>query len=580
MRRVMRAGALIGGPEATSWPVLNLTMLLLLIDRLGTDLERTGRPLQLVTSAFVGSLTIVGVARMSRPMLTSTARGERNPLRTIVCLLLAGTSAAFTGRIHDRAVGLPVDESLAHIFQRAGWGFTVLLILTTCVTAISGHRTEIDALAARSAQLLRSKIEIDELLRTAVASELASVDAEIRAEIERLNDADFTSAIATLRHLGLRVVRERSHQLSIPDSPYRAPPPEVGPVTGGVAELLADITADRPIRPAFPAALLALWGTGFTLADSGPLGALMVGAAHAAIALIVWGTVGLVLDQVLPGRRLRTRVVLVVLAMFAAAAGWVAAAELWEHASGQMLPTAETLVQRVAQALTLTLFPIVQVLSRALWHRSELMLSSLQDQVDHIAAEVARANTELWAQRRLLARELHGPVQAVVNAATLRLLDAEQDGLPIEVTLRRARIDIENALAHLATVIAVDERSRPHDLDQAIGRICGLWEGLTDIEVEVSEEATARLDCDPTLRAALVEVLTEACSNAVRHGNAKLIRAATTLTERGLLLEVIDDGRPAESDTPGLGTSLLDEIALDWDRTHGDAGTRLGVTFA
>ena len=55
----VRTGAMrIGGPWSTSRPVLLSMTGVLVLDRLGTDLERTGEPALLVTSALVAAAAI------------------------------------------------------------------------------------------------------------------------------------------------------------------------------------------------------------------------------------------------------------------------------------------------------------------------------------------------------------------------------------------------------------------------------------------------------------------------------------------------------------------------------------------
>ena len=580
--RTSRTRVPIGSHAATSWPVLGIMTAMLLIDRLGTDLERTGRPFLLVSSALVGSLTIAGLLRLAR--VTSARRGATAaPPRSsamILWALIAACSAALTGRIHDREVGLPVDESLAHIFQRTGWGFTVLLLLIISANAVTAHRTELQTLAVRSTNLLRTRAEVDLLLSTATASRLATITEEVRAELRKLEGADLATAVALLRSVGLRIIRSQSHELVRTRTPFLPVEHDDLPAPPRLGDLAADVTAERPMRPALPAAMVALWGTAFTLEDSGLMGALTVGAVLGLLALLIWAAIGSLVHRSLEGRRIRTRVVIVMVGMLIAAICWVAAAELVEGVLGLTLPTAETSIQRGAQALTLTLFPIVQVLTRALKRRGELSVASMEDYAESLEAEVARANTELWVQRRTLADALHGPVQSAISAATLRLSDAARDGIRPEGVISRVRTDIERALAGLETGIAQGHPEDADDLDRAIARICGLWEGLVDISVDLTDADGELLRSDRTTRMALIDTLIEACSNAVRHGNAQRIRVRVSREDRGTLLEVVDDGRMDGTGVPGRGSTLLDEITLGWRREHKPYGTRLIATFA
>jgi signal transduction histidine kinase len=552
---------------------------LLLVDRLGTDLQRTGQPLLIISSALVGSLAIVFVLRLARLTLVRDGTGRPRTFLTILWLAVAASTAAFTGRIHDETVGLPVDTLSIHIFERTGWGFAVLLLLTICTTAATGLRADIAAQHSRAAALRRIKTEVDSLLSTAVASELNAVTADVRAAVARLERADAHEAISLLQEIGFEVIRARSHALAEPLAPYQPAEPARGAARVRFLELAVDATDDRPIRPALPVAMVAVWGAAVSLADASPIGALIIGSVLGVVALGAWGSIGLVVDRLLHGHGPLLRIVIVLMAIPAAAVGWVIAAEAVEQVTGLALPTAETAIQRAAQALTLTLFPIAQMSGRAFRRRDERSLEAMTAYNDTLTAEVARANTELWAQRRALSVELHGFLQSTVNAAALRVSNAARQGHPHDAAVLQARSDIESALVSLEGRIARHGRGGSKELDRAIARIRGMWEGLVDIRIDLPESLGAALEDDATIETALIEALTESCSNAVRHGAARRIHARITAQEQVVLLQVIDDGLAAGRGSPGQGSALLDEITLEWQRTRDDSGTCLTATF-
>jgi signal transduction histidine kinase len=224
--------------------------------------------------------------------------------------------------------------------------------------------------------------------------------------------------------------------------------------------------------------------------------------------------------------------------------------------------------------------PTAQSLGRAARHQDERAVTELRRITRSLEREVARANSQLWAKRRALARALHGPVQAAISAAALRLSMAGDDAAALGSAVAKARAEIEGALAELERRVTEDRLDTGDDLHRAITRICGLWEGVVDVDIAVSPELVHELAADPAVTAAVVDVLTEACSNAVRHGRAQHISAR--LHDESLLvaLEVVDDGQPGTIGAPGGGSALLDEVTLAWQRTHDVAGTRLTASFA
>jgi signal transduction histidine kinase len=552
----------------------------LVLDRLGTDLELTGEPVLLVSSALAGSLTLAGVLLPARRTLLRRAADRARPVTSVLVLVTAAGAATVVGGIHDAAVGLPADPSIAHLLERTGWTAAFLVILTIAADALTEHRTQFAQLATRAALLEHTRAEVGRLRETAVASEIARIAAEVRAELAALDGDDLPEALARLRHTGENVVRSMSHELAQASSPYQpsAPPPKQMRLS--LSAMISDATADRPLRPAVATVVLALWGTASTVDSVGFLRALEVGLAVGAITVLSIGVVGSLAHRMLRGRPPRSRIAIVGMATLAAALVWAGASRTAIITLGIPLPAGDGVVRLAAQALLLTAFPIAQGLGRAARRQGAHAVEELQAMTDAVELEVARANAELWQRRRALSRALHGPIQAAINASSLRLARRGRDGALPDFTIANAQVTIEAALASLERQFASGRLDTGDDLDLAVSRIRGLWEGIAEIDVELPEEVANKITGDRTITAVLVDVLTEACSNAVRHGRARRINARLQGDAERIVLEVIDDGRVETIGAPGGGSALLDEVALAWQRTHGTEGTRLIASFA
>lgn len=577
----VRSGARrVGGPSSTSWSTIASMGAVLVVDRIGTDLEATGAPLRLVSSALIGTLAIAAILRTARLTLRRGGTDRPRPGAAALVLLTAATAATFAGRAHDLAVGLPVPPGVGHLVERSVWGLAFLIIVAIGVDAVTEHRVELSRLMARAATLQRTRVEVDALLAAGARDELERVTAQVRTDLSDLESADVASALARLRHAGEEVVRARSHELARPSPPYRAPDPLTIAETPSLLALAAEATTDRPFRPAVLSVIVGLWVTVGALATASTPMAVLTGVGLGASAGLTFAAADRLVRPLLARRTPRGRIGLVLAATVAAALTWVSAGHLVATALGIPLVLGGGPVRIGAQALLVSAIPIAQALARAARRRGELAVAEGRALTEALEVEVARANSALWARRRALARALHGPVQAAINAATLRLAAIEDRHGPIGPALARARSEVEAALATLERAVGDDALGVDDDLRQAVERIRGLWAGVADVAIDLPAGLVAELANDPIVTAALIDVLTEACSNAVRHGRATRIDVRIEPGPDRVTLEVIDDGRTVSSGAPGQGSALLDEVALAWRRASDAAGTRLTVSLA
>ena len=92
--------------------------------------------------------------------------------------------------------------------------------------------------------------------------------------------------------------------------------------------------------------------------------------------------------------------------------------------------------------------------------------------------------------------------------------------------------------------------------------------------------AAMRIEQDPPLASAIVDICTDACSNAVRHGGATSVAMRAFPVGDTLDLVVSDDGAPdAGAGLPGLGSAMLDDVSLTWLRRREDGRTVLRATL-
>lgn len=200
--------------------------------------------------------------------------------------------------------------------------------------------------------------------------------------------------------------------------------------------------------------------------------------------------------------------------------------------------------------LTLALLDSFDYGSRA--YRELLIEQNLE-----LSAETTLFEQQVWAARKSWSLIVHGTVQAALTAALTRLNAADAN----QKTLDLAKKDLERAIAALTKPLTSEPK-----LAQSIKELIATWQGVCDVEFEVSPELKKIIAKDARLSMCVNEIVKEAVSNAVRHGDAQNATISLTAFSSALIqLEVINDGfHPTSRMRKGLGAAMLDELTVDW----------------
>lgn len=186
-----------------------------------------------------------------------------------------------------------------------------------------------------------------------------------------------------------------------------------------------------------------------------------------------------------------------------------------------------------------------------------------------IELERSRVAQYEWAERAGLAHTLHGQVQSALLACALRLHGSADDADRHE----SAREQLDRTLADL--VSALDGSSPTVDIPTACRNLTATWRGVCDVSFQPLP--VDALDPGSSTAAAFVAVITEAVSNAVRHGAAiRVDIAATASDDECLEVAVRAQGdRLLAMGPQQLGFSLFERVARSWALNAVDGGTVL-----
>jgi hypothetical protein len=193
-----------------------------------------------------------------------------------------------------------------------------------------------------------------------------------------------------------------------------------------------------------------------------------------------------------------------------------------------------------------------------------------------LAATTAEASWEITRIRQLhreleqgLANKLHGKIQGTLAASYLKLSRAVMDGqtsAPLDEykqALVRNILDLDN------------ETHRPSRLDSVLEETVATWANVCNIVWDISSEHKQIIGQDDLLGHALEDVIPELAFNSVNHGRAKSLSFTfEIIDERTLRMIASDDGRQTgSSGRVGLGSKLLDDCCISWQRDSTPTGT-------
>ena len=206
---------------------------------------------------------------------------------------------------------------------------------------------------------------------------------------------------------------------------------------------------------------------------------------------------------------------------------------------------------------------VVLLLANARARNTRAEVTGAFQAADRASALVRQA---AWVTRRRLANTMHGEVQGRILASALRLPGMSN---------REERDELMELTSDLHRMLSSDLGDG--DWRVAWDRLTEMWMYAIDLDVEGQDQIDEHLVHDPVAGSALVAVVGEAVTNAVRHGRAKHVHVSMTPRDDDAFLVVVtDDGTESgAAGVPSLGSSTLGAVTLDWGLEHVANGHQL-----
>jgi two-component sensor histidine kinase len=182
----------------------------------------------------------------------------------------------------------------------------------------------------------------------------------------------------------------------------------------------------------------------------------------------------------------------------------------------------------------------------------------LESENQDLAHDQALFEQQLWLGQRAWQFVVHGTVQSALTAALTRLQSSPE---PEQYLLNRVSEDIDRARKAL-----IDPPIREIDLADALNQMQATWRGICDIKISITDRAGRSLQKNNDACICVNEILKEAVSNAVRHGDAKNVSVEIDrVDDFELAILVSNDGLPLSAQKRlGVGSRLIEELTTDW----------------
>jgi signal transduction histidine kinase len=190
----------------------------------------------------------------------------------------------------------------------------------------------------------------------------------------------------------------------------------------------------------------------------------------------------------------------------------------------------------------------------------------LIDATSQLRRRVITDNVAARHFEQAVSQVLHGPIQDAIAASLKRIESLPSDALSAGSEGDIIRQHIEEALQLLE-----GSPSRHYSVDQAISELSALWSGVVEINCQCDETTATALNQAQTTSSIVIEVIREAISNAIRHGDATRINIDVELAEpeSEVHISITNNGAPLPKQLrPGIGTQLLKDMTLSWSRRN------------
>jgi hypothetical protein len=491
----------IGGPNALSiWSWLITLPIGLIVSNITTSPSTADwNPLLWAAVLVAVQVLLGGLMWIAAVTLLPHRTRSSRPVLALAVFATLGLIRVGLLEVLDPLFGPQGSDLESRVLTNVVGGTILLALIAIVVDDYRTHSEIAGQLRRAEASLQWLADQESETLRAADLDELALVRSQVEAQ---LRDGD--SGAEHIRQISESIVRTRSHYLAETpglDIPAHAADPRSGREIA--RSVIRGLSWPNPIALALLTEVLALasvatsWSWSVAIANAVIAGLLIVAATTIARRFIP-----------LP-RATWARPVVIALGMALLALG--------VSALSSILVSAITAPFQPALGIAATLLVVVGLgisvwtsVTRDRQRQREVMMTAVSDE----ARELERIHGEVARRRTAAAEFLHGPIQGQLVASALKG-DSNEEALEA----------VEKRFAQYSA------SSATWDAQEQVAELISAWAGVMSIKVTCSADTWDRLRRTPLTSRLLVDTLSEALTNSVRHGTVADVDVAIATDE-------------------------------------------------
>jgi len=198
-------------------------------------------------------------------------------------------------------------------------------------------------------------------------------------------------------------------------------------------------------------------------------------------------------------------------------------------------------------------------------------LSNAEQVNIEIAQSISSVRKQLWRFRKNLSRELHGGLQAKLQVLALQI----EKGLEVPMA---SLTDVQESLFSVVN----SEQDSPVPITEFLKEQKEFWEGICEINFEVSKAVIEEVDSHAVVNECIREVIRESINNAIKHAKSSRMSIELKLSRNSMIdLFVLNSTNQPITATSGtsLGSRLFEELTDSWGIEYKLDSTELRASF-
>ena len=519
------------------------------------DIDRLGGNFASWFVVFIlGYLTTVSLIELGKRGTNKFAKPTFRAFYLLAVLALSGVVRGTVVFLVGSSLGLiPASDFLFRIVSAPIFVLTTYVLSNALFASFLMFRDEARRLSQELQRLneSRSAYEADlqfvnQQQRNRVRELLSAPMWELQKKLETADDPEkLQNALLTMQSINTDVVRPLSHELSA--SVGKIEIPEDHQQASGRITFLWP----KRVNLSEAQSSLMLFGLLLVLGLNSQIALTSIGQG---LQIVLVSMIPLVAFFVLEKILFRKSAVTPSLAIFiSSASGLIGSSIGGNLALWLNLATTDLFWwQAISLVLIIKTGNLIYGIFRAGWQESLSRLSEVNEQQ---RAVNSRLRQQLWLGQKALAMELHGSVQATLQALALRLSRMHEINL---VEIGQVLEQVRKALSRIEN----QEYLAGQEFKSLLDELKELWEGTASVSWSISHEAQLTLEKDAGLARCTFEVIRESVTNAVKHGSASALSIEIALSSTSLELRISNNGMMTDPGEASLGVELMNQLCL------------------